>query len=564
MQDAALELQPVDRAEEFFQGLHREQVVPNKMKIQAPAILARIKFPPLLSMGFLAVLTGSSAGNWDAAAIDVHEWGVNTFDWDSGNPLVQDFPDYLYTDKRPGESFPSPKPRVRDLPPDSGVRTKPILYFYPSKRLGRGPSEAEVGIEMRFAYGYANAWWPQVNRYRDAEMSAKAGAPNWEGWKKKALEARKASFLKNNIDEKGAERWAAEFAEYEKLAQDDQIQRLTRHRLWSDLPDFPEDDRMQLVWEKLTLHHEVPEGQSLPGKDLKKDHWAKIAREVDAAFVNNGKEAERYVFYEGKTTEETAIALLPANGGARHTDYSFPKGEQKKEVSLVNVGKHTIYDVIAVYRDREKGILWSGYLPVMSPRTVALRIPDFQMPGKEDELKLSEVEFRRRTTDRLIENLTSGTSVVSNNVMGRDPADPQGPTERHQLFKKEAVGLEKIWHDDFFKADGFTVIYRESPEYLDEAMPLNIFSSMYWHIRLSRCGLVLNRNLPLKEVYKTDKALWDFQIGIWNPHLKKDTEAITQQLRKNRLLTLGQARFHLPGGSELETSQIKEIRKLLE
>lgn len=534
------------------------------MKIPIPAVFDRLKIPSMLVMGGLFVSTGTSAGNWDAAAIDVHEWGVNTFDWNTGKPLVQEFPDYLYTDKRPGELFPSPKPRVRDLPPDSGIRTKPILYFYPSKRVGRGPTEAEVGVEMRFAYGYANAWWPQVNRYRAEEESAKTKGPDWESWKKKALEARKESYLQNNKDGKAAERWATELAEYENANHEDQLRILTQQGFWRNTPAFPEDERMQLVWEKLTLHSEVPEGQTLPGSDLEDDHWAKIAREVDAVFVSNGKETERYVFYEGKTSEETAIALLPADGGARFTDYSFPKEPGKKEVSLVNVGKHTIYDVIAVYRDQEKRILWSGYLPVMSPRTVAMRIPDFENPRKGDVLGLSKEEFRRRTTDRLIENLTSGTPVVSNNVMMRDPADPQGPTERHQLYQKEAVGLERIWHDDFFEADGLTVIYRESPAYLDEAMPLNIFTSMYWHIRLSRCGLVLNRNLPLEEVHKTDKALWDFQIGIWNPHLKEKIQAAKPQLEKNRLLTLGQARFHLPAGSDAATSQLRKIRELFE
>jgi len=71
---------------------------------------------------------------------------------------------------------------VSDLPADSGVRTKPILYFYPAKPFGRGTSntQAKVGIEMRFADGYANAWWPQVNRYRTKEESQKASAPDWE------------------------------------------------------------------------------------------------------------------------------------------------------------------------------------------------------------------------------------------------------------------------------------------------------------------------------------------------------------------------------------------------
>lgn len=526
------------------------------------ALPLRLRFG--LSIAVCVAFTGSSHANWDAAPIDVHEWGVNTFDWNNEKPLIQDLPDYLYTDKKPGESFPSPKTRVRDLPPDGGMRTKPILYFYPSERHGRGPSLARVGIEMRFAYGFANAWWPQVNRYRTEEISQKAKAPDWESWKTRALKERKNRFLENNKDGKAATRWRKELEEYRELSSADQIQRLAQRFPWKRGSKFPEDARMQLAWEELTLHPKAPENQVLPGKDLKDDHWAKIAREVDAAYVSNGTETERYVFYEGKTNEESAIALLPANGGLRHTKYGIQRDEEREEVSLVNVGKHSIYDVIAIYRDRKKGILWTGYLPVMPPQVVALRIPDFKNPRKEDHLKLTPETFRRQTTERLIENLTTGTPIVSGNILMRDPADPQGPTQRHQLFRKEALGLEKIWHDDFFESDGFTVVYRESPEYLDEAMPLNIFTSMYWHIRLSRCGLVLNRNIPLEEVHKTEQALYRYQIADWNPQHKNDLTTVIPQLKKNRLLTLGQARFYIPPASGTEQAQLKKIRKLVE
>ena len=539
---------------------------PVNMKKESLPSRSRFRNLVLGTVAVFGSMTGSGFGNWDAAPLDVHEWGVNTFDWNTGKPLVQELPDYLYTDKRPGELFPTPAKRVRDLPPDSGVRTKPILYFYPGKPFGRGTSnvQAKVGIEMRFAYGYANAWWPQVNQYRTEEVSQKAEAPDWESWKKAALAALKKRFLGNNKDGKAAERWEKELDEYRKLNSGDQIQRLTQGRAWERPPmKFPEDERMQLVWEELTLHEEKPADQALPGADLPADHWAKIARDVDAAYVSNGKETERYVFYEGKTSEVPAIALIPAEGGARFHDYGR-RPKTVKEVSLVNVGKHSIYDVIAIYQDREKGILWSGYMPVMPPREVAMRIPDFKNPLESDNLTLSPEEFRRMTTERMIENLTSGTPVVMHNVMGRDPADAQGPTQRHQLFHKEAVGLERIWHDDFFEGEGFTVVYRESPAYLDEAMPLNIFTSMHWHIRLSRCGLVLNRNIPLEEVHKTDQALYDFQLAVWNDHLKKNLETAVPQLKKNRLMALGQAEFFLPPKYEGSRAQLERIWKLLE
>jgi hypothetical protein len=488
---------------------------------------------------------------------------VNTFDWNTGSPLVQELPDYLYTDKKPGEQFASPKQRVRDMWPDNGIRTKPILYFYPAFRQTRGPMVAPVGVEMRFAYGYANAWWPQVNQYRTEEESKREEAPNWKEWRRRALASYEKVILKNNKDGKASERWATELKKYEALDEDGQTAWLSNRFRWGKQSAFPEDKRMQLTWNRLTLHSELPAGQILPGKKLPNDHWAKIAREVDGAYVSNGKETERYLFYEGKTREETAIALLPADGGARFTNYG-PNRRTLREVSLVNVGKHTIYDVIAVYRDKEEGTLWVGYLPMMKPRVVAMRIPDFSNPREEDQLKLSQEDFHRKTTERLIENLTAGEVVIYDNIMMRDPADPQGPTQRHQLFHKEAAGLEKILHDDFFKANGLTVIYRESPEYLDEAMPLNIFTSMYWHIRLSRCGLVLNRNLPLDQVYENEKALWDYQLADWNKHLVKNLKTAVPRLKKNRNLTLGQARFYLEPQEGEPNPQLDRIRKLFE
>ena len=66
------------------------------------------------------------------------------------------------------------------------------------------------------------------------------------------------------------------------------------------------------------------------------------------------------------------------------------------------------------------------------------------------------------------------------------------------MFAKEAVGMESIWHDEIFEAEGLTIIYRESPEYLDEAMPIKIFSPH--GVLLSRCGLVINKNVNLGSV----------------------------------------------------------------
>jgi hypothetical protein len=371
---------------------------------------------------------------------------------------------------------------------------------------------AEVGIEMRFAYGHANAWWPQVTQFRTEGEVSKAGPPEGDG--------REAS--------------------------------------------------MQLVWDRLTLHEDVPAGQKLRGEALPADHWAKVAREVDAAYVSNGSEVERYVFYEGKTREIPVIALLPADPGMYFLS-GLPRAKEK-EVAVVNIGKHPIHDVIAVYRDSAKGILWAGFIPMLpalpsgTSQVAALRIPDFSMPRPDDKLALGADEFRRRTKDRLLENLTAGFHYQSGEIMMRNPADPQGPTRLHQLYRKEAVALEQIWHEAFFESEGLTILYRESPAYLDEAMPLHIYTSMFWFVKLSRCGLVLNRNLPINEVHANDEALETFELAFYNKHMEDDAEKAAPQLRKHRFVTLGQARFRYGQfeGSAWQVQLMEKVRELFE
>lgn len=533
---------------------------------------------PVTLAGFLS--SSFVVANWDASPLTVHEWGVNTFDWNKGDRLQQDLPKFLYTDLRPGEVAPRPKNRVRDLPADSGMRTKPILYFYPGAAAPRIRAAVApvVGVEMRFAQGYANAWWPQVQRYRTEEQSSQAGPPNWTDWKEKVLKNYKAQFMSNNKDGKAQERWEAELANYKKVVGEQrQIKWLAIRMRWLQKEPFPEDERMQLVWEKLAVTAEIPDGLSLLGKDLPDDHWLKVAREVDAGYVSNGKEAERYVFYEGKTREVPAIALLPANGMFNRLSFSRGGKELPKDVAVVNVGKYPIYDVIAVYRDSKKGIRWTGHvsmLPALPDRrdytqgeaVTALRIPDFSQAREGTNFKMGQEEFDRRTRTRLLEELTAGFQFHSGDVMMRDPADPQPPTRQHQLYMKEAVALEKIWHKDFFEGEGLTVLYRESPAYLDEAMPLNIFTSMYWYVKLSRCGLVLNRNLPMDQVYANSQALERFQIAQFNQTKKDELERIHTALKKNRFLTMGQGRFLFdrPGNSDWHQPIFKALKGLFE
>ena len=76
----------------FFKCFSLESVFSLTMNHQTPTLGLRRNLLSLVS----GALVGSSFGNWDAAPLDVHEWGVNTFDWNLGEALEQELPDYLY------------------------------------------------------------------------------------------------------------------------------------------------------------------------------------------------------------------------------------------------------------------------------------------------------------------------------------------------------------------------------------------------------------------------------------------------------------------------------------
>jgi hypothetical protein len=262
--------------------------------------------------------------------------------------------------------------------------------------------------------------------------------------------------------------------------------------------------------------------------------------------VSNGSEAERFVFYEGKTREAPAITVVPLL--SRVSDPMSFKKKEVFETVLVNASRYPIFDVIAVYRDTAKGILWTGHIAELPARSasvrspVGLRIPDFDHLEKEEAAMKADA-FQRRTMTRLVEALSSGYQIDRAESM-RDPSVSQGPTHSHHLFKKEAISLEKIWHDDFFESEGLTVIYRESPAYLDEAMPLNIYTSMFYYVKLARCGLVLNRNIPIEKIDEFDEALSYVRLDQWNERDPHEVAKNYAFLRTNRFLTEGMAKYH--------------------
>lgn len=439
----------------------------------------------LTLLASLAIAPSLPAASWYAQPIIVHEWGVNTYDWSGKAQQMPVFPDFIYTDQKPGIPT-SNKNIVKQLPPDSGIRFKPLLYFYP---LGIAP--IKVGVEVRFAFGYANAWYPQVDIYRTAAQVKEAKPP---------------------------------------VVRDKSSPTLIGVH---PLPPAPNDERFELVWNELSLTPGSIAPQEAKMKDdLPALHWIHDARNVDAATVSNGTggEAEKFVFYEGINTEGPKICIIP-EGNA---------------YSVVNTGNHTIYDVTCIFRSG--GVRYSTHideLPPMPQQVLdsgkgAAVIPAMNLPAllsmKVDALSASEQqksdqEMVAREMSALVDDLTKGGALLPQNVMMRDPADAQPATTMHTLYQKEAEGLAKIWRKDFFEQEGFTIIYRESPAYLDLAMPLNLYTDMYHYILLNRCGLVCNNHIPLAKLGEIHNAC---QRLLW---FEKSEPKDIQLCKENLLLS---------------------------
>jgi hypothetical protein len=265
----------------------------------------KVRFAVLLVFTF----SFSARADWNASRLEVHEWVVSQFDWSQGKKPIPDFPDFFYTDKAPGGTLGTSTNRVKDMEADDGTRTwtKPVLYFYGPGTLGGHPQQdpIPVGVEVRFKNGQALAWWPQVNLYRTPQQVAKATEPDPDRWNLLRMEKYRATLKSRLTPEQFEKSWA-----YTAKS------RFIPNHLGVPLSDFggmgpfPDDERFQLVWDHLSVSGTLPKGAELAGVNLPDSNWVKIARHVDSDYISNGREMEKFVFYEGKTPESPAIALM--------------------------------------------------------------------------------------------------------------------------------------------------------------------------------------------------------------------------------------------------------------
>lgn len=373
----------------------------------------------------------SSHAFWNASRMEVHEWGVSEFDWSQGRKPSSDCPDFFYTDKSPDVALGTSTNRVKDMEADSGIRvwTKPVLYFYGPETLTGQHQQAPipVGVEVRFKDGQALAWWPQVNVYRSPDQVAKATAPDLEQWDKRRMENYRATLKARLTPEQFQKSWEIKGSKRFMPTQ------LGHHASdFGDMAPFPDDKRFPLVWDRLTLSGGLPDNAKLAGDNLPNSDWVKIARQVDSDYVSNGRETEKFLFYEGKTPESPAIALIP---------YMDPM-MRGPMLQVYNISDHPIYDMFLVYRDKSKGRFWAQYQRVLQPfhkrddptgpqsksHLIYPVIPNLQ--ATKDKNFVDESEFHRRTELLLSRLLVAEYTPRSDGdyVELRNPSQFQPPT----------------------------------------------------------------------------------------------------------------------------------------
>jgi hypothetical protein len=208
----------------------------------------------------LVLVTGALARSWGADPLVAHEWGVTVLTGDASAPEAPPLPAYFH---RPGDPFALAAAPVRTLPPDSGLRTLPVVHLYaPDPSTDAIPLAVEVG----FAEGEASVWYPAVDRRIGAD---EAHGPEAAA-QRALLVARRTELTPQGLRE-----------------------------------DLGPDPTRQLHWTSLGLT------TSPRGRPVRTDTaWVGAARELPhALWVNQGTESERFLFYEADTVETPAVTV---------------------------------------------------------------------------------------------------------------------------------------------------------------------------------------------------------------------------------------------------------------
>lgn len=236
-------------------------------------------------------------------------------------------------------------------------------------------------------------------------------------------------------------------------------------------PRLPDDPTRQLQWNSLTLTRTPL--HPAPPTDV---DWVGQARALkETLWVNGASESERFVFFEAKTRELVALKLLR---GDRYTN-------KFRHYILSNTSAFPVHDVFVIHREGNTLFVFEApSIPAAASAGFALEEHRVADPNVGARIALRKRLVAARSEDSLC-------------VMGRDPAKPVESASGHTLFADEAEELLRVWGAALFDQPGTTIVYREDRAYLDQAMPLSLFTDMFHWVELHRAGLALWQGVVL-------------------------------------------------------------------
>ena len=389
----------------------------------------------------------TSAKSWCAEALVAHEWGVQVFDA-RGTPSADvPMPPWFHT-TAPQLPVPVAGGPVRGMMPDTGERALPILQFY--VRSPEHLREVPVAVEVGFTQGQASGWFPQVDRLTPAAVSNSLAA---QQRRDEILAMREAN--------------ASMEAVIERVSEED------------GNPLLPADPTRQLGWDRLTLTAARPEGARLERTDI--DWVRQLRASPGALWVSRPDQAERFIFYEARTTEQPAVSIERLPSGL---------------VRLTNRSDWAVYDVFVTLQPEAGGERSAVFVPALPAGARA----EVALTPTDHAALTAQLRERMVEPSPAIPSSPTGfsDSYFEDCVMQRDPAVPVERAEGHRLFEHEVDVIVDVWGERMFGQEGAVVVYRESTEALDALMPLSIYTSMWHYVRLRRLGLVLWEGVPLE------------------------------------------------------------------
>jgi len=245
---------------------------------------------------------------------------------------------------------------------------------------------------------------------------------------------------------------------------------------------YPDVDRLlpttsarELVWDRLDLAAS-PSRPPSP-TDIA---WVLTNRGFDGALWVDGQgPSERFVFYEADTREPSPLVLTKAAGSA----------PGRRRLTLSNRGRHPVHDVFLIHAEGATRHL--VHVPTLAAGASTIvtiedhHVGDLSRAGRE----------RLRAALVLPHHEPAQPGPGDACVMGRDPAVPFTRTIDHRLNAPEIDLLLATWGERFFDRPGTRILYREDVAYLDEAMPLSLYTDMFHTIVLRRAGLALREGV---------------------------------------------------------------------